>query len=75
MSERSEQPAARIEVTGGGEVSPAQLAAMVVALTPVGAPALPSERRPAWARAALLENVGGRRISTRDDLTCPGAPG
>lgn len=74
-SERAERPTARIEVTGGGEVSPAELAAMVVALTPAGAAEGPRERGPAWARAALLENVGGQRISTRADLTRPGAPG
>jgi hypothetical protein len=63
-------PAARIEVVGGGVVSADELAAVVVALTPVGGgedtpgPVGP----PAWARAALLEGVGHRTPTRPSDL-------
>lgn len=59
----------RIEVVGGGTPTDAELAALVVALTPVATGDGPrSPQVPAWARAALLENVGGRRPSRPSDL-------
>lgn len=55
--------APRIEIVGGGQPDPAELAALVLALTPVTGPAddrvRSVERTPAWRRAALLEGVGG----------------
>lgn len=61
------RPPQRIAVTGGGEPDPAQLAALVVALTPP-----PAARReagpPAWRHAALREGVGGPAIVTPSDL-------
>ncbi|MTV25975.1 hypothetical protein FTX61_11225 [Nitriliruptoraceae bacterium ZYF776] len=71
---------ARIEVVAGGTPSPEQLAAVVVALTPVAAPAeAPTGRGgeaevPAWARAALLESVEERRIAAPAALRAPGGP-
>lgn len=65
----------RIEVVGGGVATAEQLAAVVVALTPVAGPdedAAVSDV-PAWARAGLLENVGGRRVASRADLVTPGS--
>ncbi len=60
-------PPQRMAVTGGGEPDPAQLAALVIALTPP-----PAARRetgpPAWRHAALLEGVGGPAILTHGDL-------
>lgn len=63
----------RIEVTQGGEPSAEQLAALVVALTPVqvrhaGEGASEPARTPAWARAALLEGAGGRAAVDPGDL-------
>lgn len=68
-------PATRIEITGGGEVCPEQLAAIVVALTPsaTAGDARAAGRAPAWGRAALLENVGLRRIARPGDLIRPGS--
>lgn len=71
---------ARVEVTGGGVPSDAELAALVVALTPVALTPVAqastgvevTRRRdqvPAWARAALLEGVGGRRPTRPSDLS------
>lgn len=63
----------RIEVVGGGTATPEQLAALVVALTPVAAADGDGDRRaPAWARAGLLENVGGMRVASPADLAAPG---
>lgn len=57
----------RIVITGGGGPDPAQLAALVVALTPQpGAP--PETGPPAWRHAALLEGVGGPAILAPADL-------
>ncbi|MEX1179057.1 MAG: hypothetical protein WEB09_11405 [Nitriliruptor sp.] len=52
------QPAGRLEVVHGGEASAEELAALVVALTPVGGEDTDPDTTPAWARAALLEGVG-----------------
>ncbi len=59
-----------IVVTGGGEPSPEELAAIVVALTPVagteddGRDEVPR----GWKRAALIEGVGGRPSWALPDL-------
>ena len=60
----------RYVVVDGGEPTPEQLAAIAVALTPVAVPTddgRPS-RPPAWLRAALAEAVGGRPMTTAEDL-------
>lgn len=67
----------RVEVVGGGTPSPEQLAAVVVALTPVTAAHVEADAptpavAPAWARAALLESVGERRIAAPAQLRQPG---
>jgi hypothetical protein len=68
--EETVQPA--IVVTGGGEPTPAELAAIVVALTPVAVAdegAVGPDSRPSgWGRAALIEGVGGRPAVSRPDL-------
>lgn len=61
-------PTARVEVVGGGTPDAGQLAAIVVALTPTGGGDEPEPAAPAWARAALLENVGHRRPQRPSDL-------
>jgi hypothetical protein len=55
----------RIEVVAGGEPTPEQLAALVVALTPVEVMEVPSSPASPWRRAALHEGVGAR------PATCP----
>jgi hypothetical protein len=66
---------ARIEILGGGEVDDAELAALVIALTPVAVPTGRDDHGrdalPPWARAGLLENIGGRRPSRPSDLRAP----
>lgn len=57
-------------ITGGGEPSPEELAAIVVALTPV---AIDEDEGPddvprGWNRAALIEGVGGRPSASLPDL-------
>jgi hypothetical protein len=62
-------PTARIEVVGGGAPTVEQLAALAVGLTPTGVTGDgPDELAPAWARAALIENVGHRRPLRPSDL-------
>lgn len=66
-------PPARLEVVAGGDPSDAELAALVIALTPVAAPPPAAgradvARTPAWARAALLEGVGHRPPIRPSDL-------
>lgn len=61
-----------IVFTGGGEPTPEQLAAVVVALTPVAAPdhgEEPDDVPRGWRRAALIEGVGGRPSASLPDLT------
>jgi hypothetical protein len=68
-------PPTRVEIVGGGSPTAQQLAALVVALTPVpvevpsdvGADVGPG-RLPAWTRAALHEGLGGRRVVRPGDL-------
>jgi hypothetical protein len=64
---RSVAGSPRLVVTGGGEPDPAQLAALVVALTPLQTPP-PEPGPPAWRHAALLEGAGGPAILTPGDL-------
>ena len=64
-------PAARLEIVAGGVPTDAELAAIVVALTPSGDDGEAETQMPAWARAALLENVGGRRPARPSDLDVP----
>jgi hypothetical protein len=64
-------PAARVEVRGGGEPTPEQLAALVVALTPAGGADEPGAARPtvpAWTAAALREGVGRAQVLAPTDL-------
>lgn len=61
----------RYEIVRGGTPSPEELAALVVALTPVAAP--PGEdggttERSGWLRAALREGVGQRSFVSADDV-------
>jgi hypothetical protein len=70
----TDTPLPRYELVRGGTPTPEQLAALVVALTPVpvveegvdgqDTPAT----TPAWLRAALLEGVGDRRYASPGDL-------
>ncbi len=58
----------RIEVVAGGRLSDAEVAALVLALTP-GAPDAPAEEAvPAWRLAGLLEGVGGPTALDAPDL-------
>ena len=57
-------------ITGGGEPTPEELAAITVALTPV---AVTEDDGPdnvprGWNRAALIEGVGGRPSASLPDL-------
>ena len=70
----SEAGAVRIEVVAGGVPDDAEIAALVLALTPRPAPPAeeptdgPGAGPPAWARAGLLEGVGGRPAASPADL-------
>ena len=57
-------------ITGGGEPSAEELAAIVVALTPVAIDedAGPDDVPRGWNRAALIEGVGGRASASLPDL-------
>lgn len=58
-------------VTGGGEPSDEELAAITVALTPVVVEAADGGRDDVprgWNRAALIEGVGGRPSASLPDL-------
>lgn len=58
-----------IVVTGGGDPTPEQLAALVIALTPAaGGEEEPDEVPRGWRRAALIEGVGGRPSASLPDL-------
>ena len=58
----------RYVVTGGGEPSAEELAALMVALTPVAGPAEDDDAAPAWVDAALQEGIGRRPFVSADDL-------
>lgn len=58
----------RYVLTAGGEPTPEELAALVIALTPAGAPAEDGEAEPAWVAAALQEGIGRRPFVSADDL-------
>jgi hypothetical protein len=61
----------RLVITGGGEPTPDELAALVVALTPTtGADPAgpPAPTVPAWTRAALLEGTGGSQVASPGGL-------
>lgn len=61
-----------LAVTRGGEPTPAQLAALTVALHAVRRPAVADDRpplQPAWTRAALLEGIGARIVEEPSQLT------
>lgn len=73
MSASEETPTTpRYVVTGGGTPTPEQLAALVIAMTPVAAPAEdtgPSSGAASpWAHAALLEGIGHRTFVALPDL-------
>lgn len=67
----TEPRAPSIVVTGGGEPTPEQLVAVVIALTPVAPDpaAAPDDVPRGWRRAALIEGVGGRPSASLPDLT------
>ncbi|MGH3442407.1 MAG: acyl-CoA carboxylase epsilon subunit [Nitriliruptorales bacterium] len=61
----------RIQVVDGGEPSPEELAALVIALTPVREEPSADRTRAArsgWRRAALLEGVGRTRYAGAPDV-------
>ena len=67
----SEQTASApaLRVLAGGEPTPEELAAIVVALTPTGGGGAQTSRGPApWLRAAMVEGVGGRPPTSPADL-------
>ena len=72
MSDETEPRTPSVVVTGGGEPSPEELAALVVALTPVVvaevADEMPDTGPRGWRRAALIEGVGGRAPVSYPDL-------
>ena len=59
-----------------GSPTAAEIAAVVVALTPVtaaaDAPGVARTTLPAWTRAALLEGTGGASVHAPDELSTPG---
>lgn len=65
-----EAPPLQVRVVGGGEPTSAQLAALVVALTPAGGDGddASSRPRPGWALATLHEGIGGRRSTSAQDV-------
>lgn len=61
-----------IAVTAGGEPTAEQVAALVIALTPVAGPGQDDAQDTiprGWRRAALIEGVGGRPSVSLPDLT------
>lgn len=56
-----------LRIVHGGQPGPEQLAALVLALTPVAA-AGPPPSEPAWGRAFRLEATGGARLVRPSDL-------
>ena len=64
----TEQPALRLVVTRGGEPTPEQTAAMVLALTAIRPTRSVQPAAPGWQRAALHEGVGGAAAVSAPDL-------
>ena len=58
----------RIRIVGGGRPTPAELAAIVVALTPVGVEERTGSGPPPWRRAAILEGLGREPVSSAADI-------
>lgn len=59
----------RIEFVQGGVPSPEEVAAVVIALTPVdGGDADGDAGPPPWRRAAILEGIGARPLGSAPDL-------
>lgn len=59
----------RIEFVQGGVPSEEEVAAVVIALTPVdGGDADRDAGPPSWRRAAIIEGLGGRPVSNARDL-------
>ncbi len=69
-----ERPPVAFGITAGGDPTPEQLAALVVALTPVAASepaaetASGAQAAGGWREAAVLEAVGFRPFVSVDDL-------
>jgi hypothetical protein len=62
-------PAPALRVLAGGQPTPEELAALVVALTPTGGADPQGRSGPApWLRAAMIEGVGGRPPTSPADL-------
>lgn len=60
----------RVEFREGGVPSPEEVAAVVIALTPVdGGDADRDAGPPPWRRAAIIEGLGGRPVSKAWDLS------
>ena len=69
MASEQSTPAPALRVLAGGEPTPEELAAIVVALTPTGGGNDQRKRGPApWLRAAMIEGVGGRPPTSPADL-------
>jgi hypothetical protein len=70
MDETSTPSPLALQLVGGGEPTPEELAAVLVALTPVGGDdgGDGSPATPAWTRAAMLEGIGGRPAASPADL-------
>ena len=67
----TERAALRLVVTHGGEPTPEQTAAMVLALSAIRPTRSVETAAPGWQRAALYEGVGGRPATSaqvRSDL-------
>lgn len=65
--DRGDAAPVRFVIDGGGTPGDDEIAALVVALTPVDADA-PDPGVDAWRRAALSEGVGGPRVLAPADL-------
>ena len=69
MDEQTETPPLALRVTGGGEPTAQELAALLVTLTPTSSDETGAARGPAaWTRAALIEGVGGRPPTSLADV-------
>lgn len=68
MDAEQQPTAPDLRVTGGGEPTAEQLAALVVALTPVTGDHEPRRGPAPWLRAAMIEGIGGRPPTSPADL-------